>query len=79
VSQQRDVIEILITDHREVEQLFGELEGLRGAPDEQSGSKRKNLAERVTIELVRHPVAEEVALYPKVKEKVSAPEAARAP
>ena len=30
-EQQRDVIEILERDHREVEQMFSELETLRGA------------------------------------------------
>jgi hypothetical protein len=30
-DQQRDVIEILEQDHREVEQMFAELESLRGA------------------------------------------------
>jgi hemerythrin superfamily protein len=78
VDQQRDVIEILTHDHREVEQMFGELDRLRGATDEQSQSRRKDLAEQVTIELVRHSVAEEVAVYPKVKEKVSEAEAERA-
>jgi len=78
VDQQRDVIEILTHDHREVEQMFAELDRLHGAADEQSQSRRKDLAEQVTIELVRHSVAEEVALYPKVKEKVSEAEAERA-
>ena len=33
-DQQRDVIEILEHDHREVEQMFAELESLRGAATE---------------------------------------------
>jgi hemerythrin-like domain-containing protein len=78
MDEQRDVIEILTHDHREVEQLFAELEALRGATDEQSRSRRKDVAEQATIELVRHAVAEEAALYPKVKEKVSEAEAERA-
>jgi len=78
VDQQRDVIEILTHDHHEVEQMFAELDRLHGATGEQAQSRRKDLAEQVTIELVRHSVAEEVALYPKVKEKVSEAEADRA-
>ena len=78
VDEQRDVIEILSHDHREVEQMFAELESLRGAADEQSRARRKDVAEQVTIELVRHSVAEEAAVYPKVKEKVSEAEAERA-
>ncbi len=71
MDEQRDVIEILSHDHREVEQMFAELDALSNAVDEESSSRRKDLAEQVVIELVRHAVAEEAAVYPKVKEKVS--------
>ncbi len=74
-DQQRDVIEILEHDHREVEQMFAELESLRGASTEEAKERRKALAEQVTIELVRHSVAEEVLVYPKVDAKVSKEEA----
>jgi hemerythrin superfamily protein len=77
-EQQRDVIEVLEHDHREVEQMFSELESLRGASSEDDLSRRKELAEQVTIELVRHSVAEEVLVYPQVEEKVSAEEAEHA-
>ncbi len=73
-EQQRDVIEILEHDHREVEQMFAELESLRGASTEEDRKRRKELTEDVTIELVRHSVAEEVLVYPKVEDKVSAEE-----
>jgi hemerythrin superfamily protein len=77
-DEQRDVIEILTTDHREVEAMFTELETLiqtRSGTDDQL---RKDLAEQVTIELVRHAVAEEVVVYPAVQDRVSAEEAERA-
>jgi hemerythrin-like domain-containing protein len=74
-EQQRDVIEVLEHDHREVEQMFAELESLRGASSEEAKSRRKALTEQVTIELVRHSVAEEVLVYPHVEDKVSAEEA----
>jgi hypothetical protein len=77
-EQQRDVIEILEHDHREVEEMFAELETLRGASTDEAKSRRKNLTEQVTIELVRHSVAEEVLVYPQVEEKVSADEAEHA-
>src|SRR4051794_31719296 len=77
-DQQRDVIEILEHDHREVEEMFAELESLRGASAEEAQSRRKAVAEQVTIELVRHSVAEEVLVYPQVEEKVSADEAEHA-
>jgi hemerythrin superfamily protein len=77
-DEQRDVIEILIQDHREVEEMFSELESLMQAPGGGDDQRRKDLADQVTIELVRHAVAEEVAVYPEVKRKVSEEEAERA-
>jgi hypothetical protein len=77
-EQQRDVIEVLEHDHREVEEMFAELESLRGASTEEAQSRRKTLTEQVTIELVRHSVAEEVLVYPQVQNKVSAEEAEHA-
>ena len=77
-DQQRDVIEVLEHDHREVEQMFAELESLRGAATDEDKARRKDLTDQVTIELVRHSVAEEVLVYPKVEKKVSAEEAEHA-
>jgi hemerythrin superfamily protein len=73
-DEQRDVIEILEHDHREVEEMFAELESLRGASSDEDKARRKELTEQVTIELVRHSVAEEVLVYPKVERQVSAEE-----
>jgi hemerythrin superfamily protein len=73
-DEQRDVIEVLEHDHREVEQMFAELESLRGASTEEDKERRKTLTEQVTIELVRHSVAEEVLVYPNVEDKVGADE-----
>ena len=73
-TEQRDVIEILEQDHREVEEMFAELESLRGASSDADQERRKTLTEQVTIELVRHSVAEEVIVYPRVSQKVSAEE-----
>jgi hemerythrin superfamily protein len=77
-ERQRDVIEVLEHDHREVEEMFAELESLRGASSDQDKSRRKDLADQVTIELVRHSVAEEVLVYPKVESQVSKEEAEHA-
>jgi hemerythrin superfamily protein len=58
-----DVINELVTDHREVEELFGKIDGLP------SGDKnRKVYADQATMELVRHSVAEEEYLYPAVRQ-----------
>ncbi|MEY9484537.1 hemerythrin superfamily protein [Streptomyces calvus] len=60
-----NVIDELVTDHREVEELFGKIEELPpGHAD------RKVYADQVTMELVRHSVAEEAYLYPAVREHV---------
>jgi len=77
-EQQRDVIEVLEHDHREIEEMFAELESLRGASTEEAQSRRKDVAEQVTIELVRHSVAEEVLVYPQVEDKVDPEEAEHA-
>jgi hemerythrin superfamily protein len=77
-EEQRDVIEILSADHREVEAMFTELETLMGSRSGTEDELRKDLVDQATIELVRHAVAEEVAVYPAVKAKVSAEEAERA-
>jgi len=54
--------------------MFAELESLRGASTDEQKQRRKDLADQVTIELVRHSVAEEVLVYPQVEDKVSAEE-----
>ncbi|WP_188197499.1 hypothetical protein [Nonomuraea sp. SYSU D8015] len=61
MGEHPDVIAVLFTDHREVEQVFTELEQLRGAAqaDGQNHQQVKTLAERAVIQLVRHSVAEE--------------------
>uniref|UniRef100_A0AAU2VDF5 Hemerythrin domain-containing protein n=1 Tax=Streptomyces sp. NBC_00003 TaxID=2903608 RepID=A0AAU2VDF5_9ACTN len=60
-----DVISELTTDHREVDDLFLEIEKATPGSDE-----RKRLADQLTIELVRHSVAEEQHLYPAVRKYV---------
>lgn len=61
-DQQRDVVDVLVHDHREVEEIFGKIEGL--PPGD---VQRKELAEQAIIELVRHSVAEEQYLYPATR------------
>ncbi|MGN6246215.1 MAG: hemerythrin domain-containing protein [Motilibacteraceae bacterium] len=59
-----DVISILVTDHREVEQIFAEIESTTD-PD-----RRRTLADRAITELVRHSVAEEAYVYPAYRDHV---------
>lgn len=60
----RDVIEVLTHDHREVEDMFGKL---TAAADP---GERRQIADEIAIELVRHSVAEEQHLYPAVRAHV---------
>ncbi|WLQ32054.1 hemerythrin domain-containing protein [Streptomyces castrisilvae] len=57
-----NVIAELTTDHREVDELFAEIEKQPVGDD-----RRRKLADQLTIELVRHSVAEEMHLYPAVR------------
>lgn len=60
-----NVIQELTADHREVDALFAQIEALPPADPE-----RRELADRITVELVRHSVAEEQYLYPTVRRYV---------
>jgi hemerythrin superfamily protein len=57
-----NLIDVLVTDHRELETLFAELETGHGGPEH-----RRRLADVVIAELVRHAVAEEIYLYPTAR------------
>ncbi|SBT51232.1 hemerythrin domain-containing protein [Micromonospora auratinigra] len=58
----RDVVDVLMADHREVEAIFVELESRQGTPEH-----RRQLADVVIAELVRHSVAEEAYVYPAAR------------
>lgn len=62
-----DAITLLTHDHREAEAMFAEIEACTGS-DEQTLSRKRDLAEQVVTELVRHSVAEEEYLYPMIRE-----------
>ena len=57
------VIDVLVTDHREVEQLFAEFEALPAAAHD----RRRTVSDQVVIELVRHAIAEEMYVYPAIR------------
>lgn len=77
-DDQHDVIEILAEDHRDVEAVFVELEQTIGETNDATRRHRKELLNRAIIELVRHSVAEEAEVYPRIRERVSYAEADRA-
>jgi hemerythrin superfamily protein len=57
------MITFLIDQHREVADMFAQLEKMEGAKDD----KAQRLAEQVVTSLVQHSVAEEIYLYPTVR------------
>ncbi|TDQ52908.1 hemerythrin domain-containing protein [Actinorugispora endophytica] len=61
-KQNPDLIDVIISDHRDVERVFTELETGSMAPDH-----RKKLVDHVIAELVRHSVAEEQHMYPAAR------------
>ncbi|NKQ53028.1 hemerythrin domain-containing protein [Amycolatopsis sp. K13G38] len=61
-TQQADLISVITSDHRAVEEVFVELESGHGTPDH-----RRQLADHVITELVRHSVAEEQFMYPAAR------------
>ncbi|MEU2393387.1 hemerythrin domain-containing protein [Streptomyces sp. NPDC007369] len=59
-----NVIDELMADHREVAEMFSRMQAMAG------GQELRDLVDEITIELVRHSVAEEQYLYPAVREHV---------
>jgi hemerythrin superfamily protein len=57
----QDVVDILTTDHHEVLDLLGQIPGADPA-------QRRDMVETVIAELMRHSVAEEMYVYPAMKE-----------
>lgn len=64
IPHSRSIIELLTEDHREVEQIFEQLETITAG----NHDERRRLTEQAIIELVRHSVAEEEHLYPAARQ-----------
>lgn len=60
-----NVINELTQDHREVDSLFAQIQAHTAADQH-----RRDLVDQLTIELVRHAIAEEQHLYPTVRRYV---------
>lgn len=67
---QRDVVDVLTADHREFDRIFTQLESLHGRSDPDSLRLKRELVDEVTIGLVKHSVAEETQVYPRVEKQV---------
>lgn len=63
---QTDLIMFLTDQHRQVEQLFSQLESIEGS----TGDQAQQLSEQVVMSLVQHSVAEEIYLYPTARENL---------
>jgi hemerythrin superfamily protein len=61
-QNEQDVVDILTTDHREAEDLIAQIKVAMGKDD------KRDLADTLISELVRHSVAEEMYVYPAMKE-----------
>lgn len=59
-----DVVEVLRSDHREMEDLLGQIERTSHA------DQRRDLADTLIAEVVRHAVAEEMHVYPAIEAHV---------
>jgi len=64
MADEQDVVGVLTHDHREVEELFAQVEITTDADE------LRKLTNQVTTELIRHSNAEEQYLYPAVREHV---------
>lgn len=65
-TTQTDLITFLMDQHREVDEMFAQLEKMDGSTSDDA----RRLAEQVVISLVEHSVAEEIYLYPATREHV---------
>jgi hemerythrin-like domain-containing protein len=74
-ENQRDVVDVLSADHREFDRIFQELEQLVGRSGEDDLRRKRELVDEVTIGLVKHSVAEETMVYPRVEKQVDKEEA----
>ncbi len=72
---ERDVVDVLSADHREFDAIFVQLEGLLGQSDPTVLERKRQLVDEVTIGLVKHSVAEETRVYPKVEKELDEDEA----
>ena len=62
-TSENDLISVIISDHRAFERTFQELENGGG-----SSEHRRDLADNLIAELMRHSVAEEQHMYPAARE-----------
>jgi hemerythrin-like domain-containing protein len=60
-----DMVSVLVKDHEEMKEFFRQIEATTDAKE------RRDLADRLTAEVARHSVAEEMFLYPAARKVLS--------
>ena len=60
-----DMVSVLVKDHAEMKEYFRELEATTDP------EQRRDIADRLTAEVVRHSVAEEMYLYPAARKALA--------
>jgi len=60
-----DMVSVLVKDHEEIKEFFGRLEATTDAEE------RRDIADRLTAEVARHSVAEEMFLYPAARKALA--------
>ena len=61
MSEAKDMVSVLVKDHEEIKQYFAQIESATDAKG------RRDAADELTAEVVRHSVAEEMYLYPAAR------------
>src|SRR5688500_4086398 len=67
---QRGGVDRRTADHREFGRIFTGLEGLSGRTGPDVLKRKRELVDEVTIGLVKHSVAEETRVYPRVATEI---------
>lgn len=62
MTDAKDMVSVLVKDHEEIKAYFKEIEAATDA------KARRDAADKLTAEVVRHSVAEEMYLYPAARE-----------
>jgi hemerythrin superfamily protein len=68
-TEDQDVVDLLTADHHEVLDLLGQIPGA-------DPERRRDMADTIIAELMRHSVAEEMYVYPAMREHLPGGEAA---
>ncbi len=61
MTEGTDMVSVLVTDHQEMKEFFRQLEAATSADE------RRDVADRLTAEVARHSVAEEMYVYPAAR------------